>query len=87
MAGRATELPVAEGDLVLTSFFEDVSPTARKWSDAFFARQHTMPSQCGLDLSELPGIQQFWLLRAGISAVKRYKTRKRCAAPTWLFRG
>jgi branched-chain amino acid transport system substrate-binding protein len=41
----ATGLPVAEGDLVLTSFFEDASPAARKWSDAFFARQHTMPSQ------------------------------------------
>ncbi len=38
-------LPVAQGDLLLTSFFEDESPAARKWSDAFFARRHAMPSQ------------------------------------------
>ena len=41
----AVGLPVAQGDLVLTSFFEDESPAARKWSDAFFARRHAMPSQ------------------------------------------
>ena len=41
----AVGLPVAQGDLVLTSFFEDKSPAARKWSDEFFARQHAMPSQ------------------------------------------
>ena len=41
----ATGLPVAQGDLLLTSFFEDVSPAARKWSDAFFARRRAMPSQ------------------------------------------
>ena len=38
-------LPVAQGDLVLTSFFEDASPLARAWSDRFFARRHAMPSQ------------------------------------------
>ena len=41
----AAGLPVAQGDLILTSFFEDASPAARKWSDAFFARRHAMPSQ------------------------------------------
>ena len=41
----AVGLPVAQGDLVLTSFFEDETPAARKWSDAFFARRHAMPSQ------------------------------------------
>ena len=41
----ATGLPVAQGDLMLTSFFEDESPAARQWSDAFFARRHAMPSQ------------------------------------------
>jgi branched-chain amino acid transport system substrate-binding protein len=41
----AVGLPVAQGDLVLTSFFEDESSAARKWSDAFFARRHAMPSQ------------------------------------------
>jgi ABC-type branched-subunit amino acid transport system substrate-binding protein len=41
----AVGLPVAQGDLVLTSFFEDESEAARKWSDAFFARRHAMPSQ------------------------------------------
>ncbi|HVO03714.1 MAG TPA: ABC transporter substrate-binding protein, partial [Candidatus Cybelea sp.] len=42
---HAVGLPDAQGDLVLTSFFEDESPAARKWSDAFFARRHAMPSQ------------------------------------------
>ena len=42
---KAVGLPVAQGDLVLTSFFEDESPAARKWSDAFFARRRAMPSQ------------------------------------------
>jgi len=41
----AVGLDVAKGDLVLTSFFEDVSPAARRWSDAFFARRKAMPSQ------------------------------------------
>jgi branched-chain amino acid transport system substrate-binding protein len=41
----AVGLPIAQGDLVLTSFFEDESPAARKWADAFFGRRHAMPSQ------------------------------------------
>jgi len=41
----AAGLPVAQGDLVLTSFFEDESAGARKWSDALFARRRAMPSQ------------------------------------------
>ncbi len=41
----AAGLPVAQGNLILTSFFEDELPAARKWSDAFFARRHAMPSQ------------------------------------------
>ena len=41
----ATGLPVAQGDLILTSFFEDESPEARAWSDRFFARRKAMPSQ------------------------------------------
>ena len=41
----AVGLSVAQGDLLLTSFFEDASSAARKWSDAFFARRHAMPSQ------------------------------------------
>ena len=42
---KAVGLPIAQGDLVLTSFFEDVTPAARKWSDAFYARRNAMPSQ------------------------------------------
>jgi branched-chain amino acid transport system substrate-binding protein len=38
-------LDAAKGDLIATSFFEDVTPAARKWSDEFFARRKTMPSQ------------------------------------------
>lgn len=41
----AVGLPVAQNDLVLTSFFEDASPDARRWSDAFFKRMKSMPSQ------------------------------------------
>ena len=41
----AVGLKVAQNDLILTSFFEDVTPAARKWSDAFFARRKAMPSQ------------------------------------------
>ncbi len=41
----AAGLPVTQGDLIATSFFEDVSPAARKWADAFFARRKAMPSQ------------------------------------------
>ena len=42
---KAAGLPVAQGDLIVTSFFEDQSPAARAWSDAFFAKRQTMPSQ------------------------------------------
>jgi len=41
----AVGLPLAQGDLVLSSFFEDESAAARAWSDAYYARRHTMPSQ------------------------------------------
>ncbi len=41
----AAGLSVTQGDLIATSFFEDVSPAARKWADAFFARRKAMPSQ------------------------------------------
>lgn len=41
----AAGLPAAQGDLILTSFFEGESSAARAWSDAFFARRHAMPSQ------------------------------------------
>jgi branched-chain amino acid transport system substrate-binding protein len=41
----AAGLPITQGELVATSFFEDVSPAARKWSDAFFKRRNAMPSQ------------------------------------------
>ncbi|MGY2046653.1 ABC transporter substrate-binding protein [Methylobacterium sp. JK268] len=41
----AVGLPVAQNDLVLTSFFEDASPKSRRWSDAFFKRMKSMPSQ------------------------------------------
>jgi Periplasmic binding protein len=36
---------VTKGQLIATSFFEDVSPAARKWSDEFSARRRAMPSQ------------------------------------------
>lgn len=42
---HAIGLRVTKGDLVLTSFFEDVTPEARKFSDAFFKRRNVMPSQ------------------------------------------
>ena len=42
---HAVGLKIAQGDLIVTSFFEDVSPAARKWSDRFFARHKAMPSQ------------------------------------------
>jgi ABC-type branched-subunit amino acid transport system substrate-binding protein len=38
-------LKIAQGDLILTSFFEDVSPAARTWSDRFYIRHKAMPSQ------------------------------------------
>jgi branched-chain amino acid transport system substrate-binding protein len=41
----AAGLDVTKGDLIATSFFEDASPAARKWSDEFFKRRKAMPSQ------------------------------------------
>lgn len=38
-------MKIAQGDLILTSFFEDVSPAARAWSDRFDIRHKAMPSQ------------------------------------------
>jgi ABC-type branched-subunit amino acid transport system substrate-binding protein len=42
---EAVGLKAAQGDLIVTSFFEDVSPAARRFSDAFYARLKAMPSQ------------------------------------------
>ncbi|WP_315838456.1 ABC transporter substrate-binding protein [Bradyrhizobium prioriisuperbiae] len=42
---NAIGLKTTKGDLILTSFFEDVSPAARRFSDAFYARRKAMPSQ------------------------------------------
>ena len=42
---KAVGLQVAQGDLIVTSFFEDESPTARAWADRFYAIQNAMPSQ------------------------------------------
>jgi ABC-type branched-subunit amino acid transport system substrate-binding protein len=41
----AVGLKATHGDLIVTSFFEDVSPAARRFSDAFYARRKAMPSQ------------------------------------------
>ncbi|WP_316184140.1 MULTISPECIES: ABC transporter substrate-binding protein [unclassified Bradyrhizobium] len=38
-------LKATQGDLIVTSFFEDASPAARRFSDAFYARRKAMPSQ------------------------------------------
>jgi branched-chain amino acid transport system substrate-binding protein len=42
---QAVGLKATRGDLIVTSFFEDVSPAARIFSDAFFTRRKAMPSQ------------------------------------------
>ena len=42
---HAVGLKSTRGDLIVTSFFEDVSPAARRFSDAFYARRNAMPSQ------------------------------------------
>ena len=42
---HAIGLKATRGDLILTSFFEDVSLAARRFSDAFYARRNAMPSQ------------------------------------------
>jgi branched-chain amino acid transport system substrate-binding protein len=41
----AIGLPVAKGQLVVTSFHENVSPEARAWSDRFLARTNAAPSE------------------------------------------
>lgn len=42
---HAVGLKATRGDLILTSFFEDASPAARRFSDAFYALRNAMPSQ------------------------------------------
>jgi hypothetical protein len=42
---QAIGLKATKGDLIVTSFFEDVSPAARRFSDAFVARRNAIPSQ------------------------------------------
>jgi branched-chain amino acid transport system substrate-binding protein len=37
---HAVGLQATRGDLILTSCFEDVSPAARRFSDAYYARRH-----------------------------------------------
>ena len=41
----AIGLPVAKGQLLVTSFYEDVSPEARRWTDRFMARTHRLPTE------------------------------------------
>lgn len=41
----AIGLRATKGDLILTSFYEDETPEARKFSDAFYKRRNAMPSQ------------------------------------------
>ena len=41
----AIGLPVAKGQLLVTSFYEDVSPEARKWTDRFMAHTHRLPTE------------------------------------------
>jgi branched-chain amino acid transport system substrate-binding protein len=42
---HAVGLKATHGDLILTSFFEDVSPAARRFSEAFYTRRNAMPTQ------------------------------------------
>ncbi|MGJ4882320.1 ABC transporter substrate-binding protein [Bradyrhizobium sp. HKCCYLRH3097] len=42
---EAIGLKATQGDLIVTSFFEDASSAARRFSDAFYARRKAMPSQ------------------------------------------
>ncbi|MGP8123825.1 MAG: ABC transporter substrate-binding protein [Xanthobacteraceae bacterium] len=42
---HAIGLRATKGDLILTSFFEDETPEARRFSDAFYKRRNAMPSQ------------------------------------------
>lgn len=41
----AIGLATAQGQLMVTSFYEDVSPEARAWSDRFLARTHAAPTE------------------------------------------
>jgi ABC-type branched-subunit amino acid transport system substrate-binding protein len=41
----AMGLPTAAGQLVVTSFYEDVSPQARAWTDRYMARTHKLPTE------------------------------------------
>jgi ABC-type branched-subunit amino acid transport system substrate-binding protein len=41
----AMGLPVAGGQLVVTSFYEDESPEARAWTDRYMARTHKLPTE------------------------------------------
>ena len=42
---HAIGLQATKGDPILTSFFEDASPEARRFSDEFYRRRNAMPSQ------------------------------------------
>ena len=42
---HAIGLQATQGDLILTSFFENASPAARRFSDEFYRRRNAMPSQ------------------------------------------
>ncbi len=42
---KAVGLSAAQGDLIVTSFFDQESPQAHAWSEKFFAVQNAMPSQ------------------------------------------
>ena len=41
----AIGLQAAQGQLLVTSFYEDVSPEARHWTDRFMARFHRLPTE------------------------------------------
>lgn len=41
----AMGLPTAKGQLVVTSFYEDVSPEARAWTDRYVAKTHRLPTE------------------------------------------
>jgi ABC-type branched-subunit amino acid transport system substrate-binding protein len=41
----AMGLPTAAGQMVVTSFYEDVSPEARAWTDRFMAQTHKLPTE------------------------------------------
>jgi ABC-type branched-subunit amino acid transport system substrate-binding protein len=41
----AMGLPTAKGQLLVTSFYEDVSPAARAWTNRYMARTHKLPTE------------------------------------------